>query len=140
LSRWTLATTNTSGHIVPAKVTHVLSFFDRSANRSIGFLWPFANPRPTRPRKISVERKTSPECWLPESVRDPRSPFYSDNHDAMQAFSPGPRNWIGKNSGLQRDAGYPSQSAVEFRLDCLPGVKPVEHAEGIRLLGKGGHS
>jgi len=38
-----------------------------------------------------------PERWLPESVREPGSPFYNDNRDAMQAFSVGPRNCIGKN-------------------------------------------
>lgn len=38
-----------------------------------------------------------PERWLPESTRNPSSPFYNDNRAVLQPFSVGPRNCIGRN-------------------------------------------
>ncbi|KAM3414128.1 Versicolorin B desaturase [Cercospora zeina] len=38
-----------------------------------------------------------PERWLPEASTNPSSEFYHDNRGAMQAFSVGPRNCIGRN-------------------------------------------
>ncbi|KAL4921602.1 cytochrome P450 [Aspergillus aurantiobrunneus] len=37
-----------------------------------------------------------PERWFPETKSDPTSLFFSDNREAVQAFSVGPRNCIGR--------------------------------------------
>ena len=39
----------------------------------------------------------TPERWLPSSSTDPSSPYYDDKRYAVQNFSLGPRNCIGKN-------------------------------------------
>ncbi|OJJ59393.1 hypothetical protein ASPSYDRAFT_56995 [Aspergillus sydowii CBS 593.65] len=49
------------------------------------------------PANFHNPQRFVPERWLPESKRDPSSPFYSDNRDVLQPFSVGPRNCIGKN-------------------------------------------
>ncbi|KAL4788245.1 cytochrome P450 [Aspergillus varians] len=38
-----------------------------------------------------------PDRWLPETKKDPSSPFFSDNRDVLQSFHVGPWNCIGKN-------------------------------------------
>jgi cytochrome P450 len=38
-----------------------------------------------------------PERWLPETIEDPSSPFFSDNRAVFQPFSIGPRNCLGRN-------------------------------------------
>ncbi|PVH96689.1 cytochrome P450 [Periconia macrospinosa] len=37
-----------------------------------------------------------PERWLPEATDNPESPFYSDQRDAIQPFSVGPRSCMGQ--------------------------------------------
>ncbi|OJJ02879.1 hypothetical protein ASPVEDRAFT_131535 [Aspergillus versicolor CBS 583.65] len=49
------------------------------------------------PANFHDPQRFIPERWLPESKRDPASPFYSDNRDVLQPFSVGPRNCIGRN-------------------------------------------
>ena len=39
----------------------------------------------------------TPERWLPESIDNPSSLYYKDQRHAVQVFSLGPRNCIGKN-------------------------------------------
>ncbi|EUC27100.1 hypothetical protein COCCADRAFT_10212 [Bipolaris zeicola 26-R-13] len=81
LPRWTLSSTNISGYMVPPK--SLVAVHQSAAN------WSDTNFH--RPLDFCPER------WLPESTRNPQSPFYGDNRDAMQAFSIGPRNCIGRN-------------------------------------------
>ncbi|KAI0838521.1 cytochrome P450 [Hypoxylon sp. FL0890] len=38
-----------------------------------------------------------PERWLPEAIRDPRSPFSDDRREAVQPFSVGPWSCLGQN-------------------------------------------
>ncbi|KAI2466962.1 cytochrome P450 [Annulohypoxylon bovei var. microspora] len=48
-------------------------------------------------RNFHKAREFFPERWLPESITDPTSPFYSDRRDAHRPFSFGPRDCIGRN-------------------------------------------
>ncbi|KAK5074111.1 hypothetical protein LTR64_006745 [Lithohypha guttulata] len=48
-------------------------------------------------RNFSQPDSFKPERWMPELNSDEKSPFYSDNRDARQPFSIGPRNCIGMN-------------------------------------------
>jgi len=41
-----------------------------------------------------------PERWIVSNTKDANSPFYTDNLDAVQAFSVGPRSCIGKPLAL----------------------------------------
>ncbi|KAF2876693.1 cytochrome P450 [Massariosphaeria phaeospora] len=41
-----------------------------------------------------------PERWLPEAIKDPGSPFYDDDRNAVQPFSVGPRSCIGRPLAL----------------------------------------
>ncbi|KAK4445893.1 cytochrome P450 [Podospora aff. communis PSN243] len=41
-----------------------------------------------------------PERWLPDASTDPKSPFFTDHREAMQAFAVGPRACIGQNLAM----------------------------------------
>jgi cytochrome P450 len=41
-----------------------------------------------------------PERWLASATEDKNSPFFNDNHRAVQAFSVGPRSCVGKPLAL----------------------------------------
>jgi cytochrome P450 len=49
------------------------------------------------PRNFHDPDAFHPERWLPESTTNHSSQFYNDNRAALQPFSIGPRNCIGRN-------------------------------------------
>lgn len=48
------------------------------------------------PSNFNQPQSFIPQRWLPEATQDPSSPFYNDARDAVQTFSYGPRNCVGK--------------------------------------------
>ncbi|KAH8745301.1 benzoate 4-monooxygenase cytochrome P450 [Diaporthe sp. PMI_573] len=49
------------------------------------------------PSNFNRPQSFIPERWLPEATQDPSSSFYNDARDAVQTFSYGPRNCVGKH-------------------------------------------
>lgn len=69
-----------------------------------------------------------PERWLPEATDNPESPFYSDQRDAVQPFSVGPRNCLGQPLAWAEMRSVLAKLVWSFELEAIEG-KRVEWEE-----------
>ncbi|KAL1864704.1 hypothetical protein Daus18300_007506 [Diaporthe australafricana] len=62
----------------------------------------------------------APERWLPEAHKDPSSPFFSDKREAVQPFSYGPRNCVGKHLAYNEMRVIVARLLWEFDMSLDP--------------------
>ncbi|POS73111.1 benzoate 4-monooxygenase cytochrome P450 [Diaporthe helianthi] len=62
----------------------------------------------------------APERWLPTAAQDPSSPFFADKRSAMQPFSYGPRNCVGKHLAYNEMRVIMARLLWEFDMSLDP--------------------
>jgi cytochrome P450 len=64
-----------------------------------------------------------PERWLPEALDNASSPYHHDHRQALQPFSVGPRNCIGKHLGLAQSRLILANLVWHFDIGAVEGER-----------------
>ncbi|KAF6802336.1 benzoate 4-monooxygenase cytochrome P450 [Colletotrichum musicola] len=72
------------------------------------------------PSNFAQPESFAPERWLPSIAQDPSSAFYADKRDAMQPFSYGPRNCVGKHLAYNEMRVIMARLLWEFDMSLEP--------------------